>query len=265
MLISRPILAQHCARISKQGAPGLFLAHPSGYRNLSGATIMKHNQRSILSVPAALIAVIAMAGNSVQGVAGEDTQAERESRRIEGEARRQQELARRDIEARERAQADALRGQEEALRRMEATRSRIESSTEQIARQSVDQERNARYTYSTPAVPLPGPDPASAAVHVPSGSLRPDLFSDMVLAPLSERLGRYFGAQSGVLVVRAGAHAPLGLQDGDVIHSIDGRVPVDEQHAAGILRSYRAGERVKLRIQRDRLAIDLNATVPEAR
>ena len=48
-----------------------------------------------------------------------------------------------------------------------------------------------------------------------------------------------------MLVVRAGADSPYGLQDGDVILSIDGRAPTDAQHAGRILRSYQPGEKVK--------------------
>jgi S1-C subfamily serine protease len=87
----------------------------------------------------------------------------------------------------------------------------------------------------------------------------------MEFATLSDRLGDYFGVDEGVLVVRAGADAPFSLQDGDVILSIDGRAPTDAQHAGRILRSYQPGEKVKLRVQRDRKAIDLNATAPGGR
>jgi putative serine protease PepD len=65
-----------------------------------------------------------------------------------------------------------------------------------------------------------------------------------------------------VLVVRAGGGASFGLQDGDVILSIDGRVPTDGRHVADILRSYRPGERVKLRVQRNGQAINLERTTP---
>src|SRR5690606_1690778 len=87
-------------------------------------------------------------------------------------------------------------------------------------------------------------------------------FAGMEFATLSERLGSYFGVDSGVLVVRTGAGAPFGLQDGDVILAIDGRAPTSAQHAGRILRSYQPGEKVKLRVQRDRKAIDIDATAP---
>jgi C-terminal processing protease CtpA/Prc len=87
----------------------------------------------------------------------------------------------------------------------------------------------------------------------------------MEFATISKRLGNYFGVDGGVLVVRAGAESPYGLQDGDVILSIDGRVPENAQHVGRILRSYQPGEKVKLRVQRDRKAIDLDSSAPGAR
>ncbi len=87
----------------------------------------------------------------------------------------------------------------------------------------------------------------------------------MEFATLSDRLGSYFGVSAGVLVVRAGPGAPFTLQDGDVILSIDGRTPTSAQHAARILRSYQPGEKVKLRVQRDRNAMDLDTTAPAGR
>jgi predicted metalloprotease with PDZ domain len=164
----------------------------------------------------------------------------------DNELRWQQEMARREIEDRARAQADALRGQEEAIRRMEATRARIEANAPQTFQPPAEQVRI--YTYP---------------VYTPSTS--PDPVSGMSLAPLSEQLGTYFGIKAGVLVVRAGANSPYGLQDGDVILSIDGRVPKDEQHALDMLRSYRPGERVKLKLQRNRRAIELDMAAPGQR
>lgn len=196
--------------------------------------------------PSFVMAAIALTAFSIHGRAGEDDRAQRE-------ARRQQELGRRDIEERERVQAEALRGQEEALRRMEARRSSIEADNNRIAQQSADLQRDYTYRYNTLTVPMP-------AYATPN-----DAVGGMVFVPLSERLGSYFGVQSGVLVARAGADAPFGLQDGDVILSIDGRVPGDGAHAANILRSYKPGERAKLKVQRDRKAIDLDATAPPQR
>lgn len=79
---------------------------------------------------------------------------------------------------------------------------------------------------------------------------------------LTPGLGRYFGAEKGVLVARAPDDAALGLEDGDVILSIGGREPQTGSHAMRILRSYQAGESVEIGILRDRRARTLSATIP---
>ena len=55
----------------------------------------------------------------------------------------------------------------------------------------------------------------------------------------------------------------LKLQDGDVILSIDGRVPENGSHATRILHSYQPGEKIHLKIMRQRKALELEATLPE--
>jgi len=87
-------------------------------------------------------------------------------------------------------------------------------------------------------------------------------FHGIEFATLSERLGSYFGVKSGVLVVRAGNNPAFKLQDGDVILSIDGREPNSAQHAGRILRSYQPGEKLTIRVQRDRKAQNLQVTAP---
>jgi C-terminal processing protease CtpA/Prc len=218
---------------------------------------MKRNQGAI-SIPAfAILAIFCVSTFPATGAAGEDSEADREYRRVETELRRQQEMARRDIESRERAQAEALRGQEDAIRRMETTRARIEANAPQAVQPYVDPTRVYIYPYNSANAPLPAAPVDRARLD--------DAVSGMSFAPLTEQLGSYFGTQTGVLVVRAGAGAPFGLQDGDVILAVDGRVPTDGQHLAGILRSYRPGERVKLQVQRQRKAINLDTTAPALR
>ncbi len=82
------------------------------------------------------------------------------------------------------------------------------------------------------------------------------------LATLSEKLGGYFGAKEGVLVVRAGGNDALKLQDGDVIVKIDGREPNSASHATRILRSYQRGEKLQMTILRDRKTQTLDVTLP---
>lgn len=84
----------------------------------------------------------------------------------------------------------------------------------------------------------------------------------MELATLSEKLGGYFGAKEGVLVVRAGGNEALKLQDGDVILKIDGREPNSASHATRILRSYQRGEKLQLTILRERRTQTLDVTLP---
>jgi S1-C subfamily serine protease len=88
-------------------------------------------------------------------------------------------------------------------------------------------------------------------------------WGDAEFVTLTPDLGRYFGAEKGVLVARAPSDASLGLKDGDVIVAIGGREPQNGPHAMRILRSYQPGESVELRILRDRRAQTLTATIPE--
>ena len=86
---------------------------------------------------------------------------------------------------------------------------------------------------------------------------------DMELATLTPRLGSYFGADKGVLVVRAPAGGTLKLEDGDVILAIDGRQPTSGSHATRILGSYQPGEKITLRIVRQHKTLEFEATLPE--
>lgn len=119
----------------------------------------------------------------------------------------------------------------------------------------------------TPGVPTIQPLPALPALDaVPRGGgmhwLLED-WGDAEFVTLTPALGRYFGAEKGVLVARAPEGADLGLQDGDVLLSIGGREPQSGSHAMRILRSYQPGESVEFRILRDRRAQTLSAKVPE--
>ena len=113
-----------------------------------------------------------------------------------------------------------------------------------------------------------GPPPPSARMERNITVRRDDLgarFRGMEFASLSERLAGYFGVKSGVLVVRAGGNEAYKLQDGDVILAIDGREPTSAQHAGRILRSYQAGEKLTIKVQRDRKAQNIDVTVPGGR
>jgi S1-C subfamily serine protease len=90
----------------------------------------------------------------------------------------------------------------------------------------------------------------------------PGGFGSAELADLSPGLGRYFGTDRGLLVVRAPKDQRFKLQDGDVILDIDGRVPNSASHAYEILRSYRAGETLKLHIMRQQKRLELPVEMP---
>ena len=90
-------------------------------------------------------------------------------------------------------------------------------------------------------------------------------WGDMELVQLSEGLGRYFGTDSGLLVVSAPKSDTLKLQDGDVIRSIDGREPKSVGHAIRILGSYQPGEELELGIMRDKKRVTLKIEIPDDR
>ena len=85
---------------------------------------------------------------------------------------------------------------------------------------------------------------------------------ELELVELNEGLGRYFGTDSGLLVVKAPASDAFAIQEGDVIQSIDGREPKDVRHAMRILSSYQGGERLKLGIMRDKKKKTLEIEIP---
>jgi predicted metalloprotease with PDZ domain len=86
--------------------------------------------------------------------------------------------------------------------------------------------------------------------------------ADMELARLTPGLGRYFGTDTGVLVVRAPPDGALGLKDGDVILTIDGRQPIDSSHVIRILASYDPGEKISMEVMRMHRKIPVATTMP---
>jgi C-terminal processing protease CtpA/Prc len=85
---------------------------------------------------------------------------------------------------------------------------------------------------------------------------------ELELVELSKGLGRYFGTDSGLLVISAPESDAFEIQDGDVIQSIDGREPKDARHAMRILSSYQGGEKLKLGIMRDKKKKTLEIEIP---
>ena len=85
---------------------------------------------------------------------------------------------------------------------------------------------------------------------------------DLELVELNEGLGRYFGTDTGLLVVTAPKSDTFDIQDGDVIQSIDGREPKDVRHAMRILSSYQSGEKLALGIMRDKKKVTVDVEIP---
>jgi C-terminal processing protease CtpA/Prc len=84
---------------------------------------------------------------------------------------------------------------------------------------------------------------------------------EMELATLTAQLGRYFGTDKGVLVVRA--PRDFKLEDGDVILAIDGREPSSGSHATRILSSYQPGEKIRIKLMRQQKTVNVETTLPE--
>ncbi len=85
---------------------------------------------------------------------------------------------------------------------------------------------------------------------------------DLELVELNEGLGRYFGTDTGLLVVAAPKSEAFDIRDGDVIQSIDGREPKDVRHAMRILSSYQSGEKLELGIMRDKKKVTIDVEIP---
>ena len=94
------------------------------------------------------------------------------------------------------------------------------------------------------------------------GTHRGHGFGDMEMIELNEDLGRYFGTDSGLLIVKAPEDNAFKLQDGDVLKSIDGREPKDILHAVRILGSYEEGETVNIEIMRDKKKQKVTVEIP---
>ena len=86
---------------------------------------------------------------------------------------------------------------------------------------------------------------------------------DINLTSLNPELGRYFGADSGVLVLSAGSDALAGLKAGDVIRKIEGRAITRPEEALRALRDEPTGSEVELDVLRERKAVALKVKVPE--
>lgn len=127
--------------------------------------------------------------------------------------------------------------------------------------------RGAPRDFSMPAIPEmhAAPEMAEKFRQSFSFSWPGNVWADMELVELNEGLGKYFGADSGVLVVSAPESDALPLEDGDVILNIDGREPTSVRHALRILGSYQPGESLELEILREKKNRTLKIEVPDDR
>jgi membrane-associated protease RseP (regulator of RpoE activity) len=107
---------------------------------------------------------------------------------------------------------------------------------------------------------FPGPQIAGLERLLPPMLMAGPL-GDMELVTLTPQLGRYFGSDKGVLVVRA--PPGLKLEGGDVILSIDGRQPLSGSHATRILASYQPGEKLTMSVMRMHRTLEVQTTVPQ--
>lgn len=109
-------------------------------------------------------------------------------------------------------------------------------------------------------------------VRVRRGPVLPLSFRDMAgrlgglqITELTPALGEYFGAEDGLLVVRAPESEEIELEDGDVIRKIGGRTFKDARQATRILRSYEPGEQVELEVLRHQRSRTVRFELPARR
>ena len=97
--------------------------------------------------------------------------------------------------------------------------------------------------------------------HLANGLTR-QMLQGLELAELNSALGQYFGAEQGVLVVRAPVGVP-GLHSGDVIVAC-GDIPVTTpRQFMHMLMSYQQGDEVLFKLVRNRRQQVLNVHLPE--
>ena len=119
-------------------------------------------------------------------------------------------------------------------------------------------EAPGKFDFVVPALQLPAGAPGAMFFGHSAGA-----FGAAEIVPLTQQLGRYFGTEEGLLLVRAPRDDRLKLEDGDVLLDIDGRKPTSPSHALRILGSYQSGETVKINVLRMKKRVTLDVTVPE--
>jgi serine protease Do len=123
--------------------------------------------------------------------------------------------------------------------------------------------RMADRLFAAPGMPFPGPSFRTGPGPHVTFMRAMGVFGNAELVSLTPKLGQYFGAEKGLLVVRAPDDTRLKLEEGDVILDIDGRIPNSPSHAMRILSSYQAGEKLKLNVLRMKKRSAFEVTIPE--
>ena len=88
---------------------------------------------------------------------------------------------------------------------------------------------------------------------------------DLRLTELDNGLGRYFGTDSGALVLRASGDELAALEVGDVIKRIDGRNVDSPRQVMDHLRDVQTGQRIQIEVLRDHKKRSLEIIVPQQR
>lgn len=107
-----------------------------------------------------------------------------------------------------------------------------------------------------------GDDIETGLIHPLVRHWRGGVFGGMELVALTPELGRYFGTEQGILVVRAPEGDLIPLRDGDVIMKIGGRTVLSPAHTMRILRSYEPGEELVFEIYRDQRRQTVEVIMP---
>jgi serine protease Do len=90
----------------------------------------------------------------------------------------------------------------------------------------------------------------------------------VTVTPLSSQLAEYFGVKDGALVSAVESGSPAadaGIKAGDVITAINGRSVTTAADVTTALRQAEAGGSVDVSVTRDKKALTLKATIPNAR
>jgi predicted metalloprotease with PDZ domain len=89
-------------------------------------------------------------------------------------------------------------------------------------------------------------------------------FRGLSLSSIDADLGRYFGTEKGALLIASSESLP-GLKSGDVIVAVDGKEVNGPRDVMGVLGRKEAGEKIALRVLRNRSTQNVEITIPEGR